>query len=863
MRPALSRSRKPWQSRYRPLRSFRPEAEGLEDRLVLSHLEIVSESGSVGYSYFLGATRGGDSSFAFPASLELRSTDSAATTNIGGVAGPRMVGLGANTLVGLAGLPDHTSEYTSRAVDAFATGERLVRIVPDVGKSVGDPVRVDINISPLTGLGTGRFSATAGGFTQTGRYDMRIGDTIRLSISASAKVSGDQYTRASSVFTGGTSMALLPATTVTVTSSVVSVFGEPVTFTATVAPVRPEADVPTGRVDFYADGLYRGSVVLGGGVATTSIADLPAGDHTITAVYSGDGDFEGSHSEPLIHTVRKAKTDVIVTSAHPFGRTVFGEKATFSARVRVSPPGAGYPSGLVDFFANGVSIGSDDVDLTGFASVSTDELPVGHYSITARYHGDDNFERGDSFGFIHSVVKAESSTSVGIFHSSSLVGSSFVGEVFTVWTHVEAEPPGAGQPGGFVHFKESTGREWRLLLDPQGLASIQVPGDLPVGTYSYLVIYEGDANFKASSSLIAPHDVVKAGTRLDLDIRPNASVYGQAILITPRLQVVPPGAGGPTGFITYDFSNGRTEVRPVLAPALLVDDLPAGRHEITATYSGDDSFSASASPAAVHDVEKAVLTVEADDEAIERGAVIPALTASITGFVLGEGPDDLRGEPVLRTDATSASPADRYPIRVRWSTPTEDNYRFEFIDGSLTVHPKVVDVLVEWGGATAANHGARSISLLGLGRDLPFIDIKAIEVIFSDPVVTDRQSLDLTGAMGTGIRHVVESYRYNADTRTGRWVLARPLHADRLALDLDGVYSNPDIALADFNLNFAVLPGDFNGDRVVNSSDFVGIIQQILSVSAPFRSVWADLNGDSVVDLADFYLAAQNLGKRV
>ena len=55
------------------------------------------------------------------------------------------------------------------------------------------------------------------------------------------------------------------------------------------------------------------------------------------------------------------------------------------------------------------------------------------------------------------------------------------------------------------------------------------------------------------------------------------------------------------------------------------------------------------------------------------------------------------------------------------------NYDFVPQSGVLTVHPKVVDVLV-------VEYGSKTMSIMNLKRDLPFSDITAIEVIFSDDV---------------------------------------------------------------------------------------------------------------------------------
>ncbi len=84
-------------------------------------------------------------------------------------------------------------------------------------------------------------------------------------------------------------------TTTTLTSSPnPSTYGQAVTFTATVSP--QYAGTPTGTVQFEEGSTVLDTETLVGGTASFSTAVLTAGGHTITAVYSGDGNFTGSQN---------------------------------------------------------------------------------------------------------------------------------------------------------------------------------------------------------------------------------------------------------------------------------------------------------------------------------------------------------------------------------------------------------------------------------------------------------------------------------------------------------------------------------------------------------------------------------------
>jgi len=91
-----------------------------------------------------------------------------------------------------------------------------------------------------------------------------------------------------------------------------STYGQGVTFTANVTPA-----TATGTIQFQVDGVNSGTpVALASGSATSaSITTLTAGPHTITAVYSGDGNVFGATSAGYSQTVNKATP--VITWATP------------------------------------------------------------------------------------------------------------------------------------------------------------------------------------------------------------------------------------------------------------------------------------------------------------------------------------------------------------------------------------------------------------------------------------------------------------------------------------------------------------------------------------------------------------------
>src|SRR5207249_8255100 len=73
-----------------------------------------------------------------------------------------------------------------------------------------------------------------------------------------------------------------------------STFGSSVTFTAKVVAVSPGGGTPTGTVTFNIDCTPQSPVSLSGGLATFTTSSLSVTNHTITADFSGDGNFNTS-----------------------------------------------------------------------------------------------------------------------------------------------------------------------------------------------------------------------------------------------------------------------------------------------------------------------------------------------------------------------------------------------------------------------------------------------------------------------------------------------------------------------------------------------------------------------------------------
>ena len=167
-----------------------------------------------------------------------------------------------------------------------------------------------------------------------------------------------------------------------------SVFGQSVTFTATVAVVAPGAGNPSGTVAFTIDGVPVGTAALSGGVATYITSTLAAGSHSVSASYGGDSNFNGSAASAINQVVNKANTTTTVVSSlnpAPVMRLI-----TFTATIAAVAPSVGTPTGVVTFTIDGITVGVPALS-GGVAIYSTAVLTAGTHTVSATYGGAANY----------------------------------------------------------------------------------------------------------------------------------------------------------------------------------------------------------------------------------------------------------------------------------------------------------------------------------------------------------------------------------------------------------------------------------------------------------------------------------------
>jgi uncharacterized delta-60 repeat protein len=277
-------------------------------------------------------------------------------------------------------------------------------------------------------------------------------------------------------------------------SATSTVFGEPVTFTAIVHPGAGTSGMPTGSVTFMDGATVMGSGTLSGGQATFSTASLSRSGHGISAVYGGDGTFGASTSLAFGEAVSRAATSVGAGSS--ISPSVFGQKTTFTAVLTAQAPGAGTPTGAVNFKEGSTLLGKGVLQVLGGvdrATFATGALSVGSHTITAIYVGDSNFLT-NSTSTVETVNRDSTSSAVRA-SANPLV----FGQTVTFTASVRASLPGSGIASGTVIFKDGTTVLGSGTLNSTGQATFST-ASLTVGNHAITAVYGGDSRFIGDTS---------------------------------------------------------------------------------------------------------------------------------------------------------------------------------------------------------------------------------------------------------------------------------------------------------------------------------------------------------------------------
>ena len=371
-----------------------------------------------------------------------------------------------------------------------------------------------------------------------------------------------------------------------------STFGQAVEFTADVTSAC--AGGVAGSVQFTADGSPLGGPqpVDASGHASVSTSSLAVGAHDIEATFSSTNPDVAGSSDSLTSILRPAgqlvtpaaTTTSVATSVDP---SEFGAPVTFTATTTVDPPGAGSPTGTVQFQADGADLGpAQTLDGTGHVSYSTSSLSVGTHTITATYTSDGPDFVGSTGNLVQVVNKARTTLvydgqTTADFHDPAILSARL--------TRTDDGAPISGEPITFTMAAESCAGSTAA----GGTAVCAIVPSEAGGTYTLSAGFGGDGDYLAAA-VDQPFIVTREETATLLT-GPTVILQGHPVTLGARLleDGVVPISGRTltltlgTGTASQACTTGPTDASGNASCAIGSVAVGLGPEPVQASFAGD------------------------------------------------------------------------------------------------------------------------------------------------------------------------------------------------------------------------------------------------------------------------------------
>jgi hypothetical protein len=194
-------------------------------------------------------------------------------------------------------------------------------------------------------------------------------------------------------------------------------------------------------------------------------------------------------------------------------------------------------------------------------------------------------------------VQATTSTTTASSPNPSVVGQ--------LVTFTSITTSNQGTPAGSVTFTEGT-TTWatNVPVDGAGQASFSTAA-LAVGSHTITATFTGATGWATSFGTAPSQLVKKAGTSTALSSSANPSVYSQSVAFKATVTAVAPGAGVPTGTVTFKSGTstlGTQTLNKSGHATFTTSAMAVGASSVTAVYNGSPGFKTSMSPALMQTV---------------------------------------------------------------------------------------------------------------------------------------------------------------------------------------------------------------------------------------------------------------------
>ncbi len=429
-----------------------------------------------------------------------------------------------------------------------------------------------------------------------------------LSISAGGLISGTLTAAGSYTFTVDVADLLLESGqqtyTVTIAQAVLTVTANNATGTY------GESTLPALGVSYigFVNGDDATSVTTAPTATTTATASSPAGPYTITPAGGVSSNYTFSYVTGTL-TITPAALTITANNANmTYGGTVPALSASYSG------------------FVNGDNATSLTTAPT-LATTATPTSPATTYPITASGAVDPNY----------TITYVPGTMTVGKAN-------------LTVTADNQTMPLGGPVPALTVSYSGFVNGDIASSLTTQPTATTTAHANSPAGTYP--ITPQGGSSPNYTFSYVNGTLTVAKAT-LTITANNATMQYGSSI---PALGV------SYSGFVNGDNANSLTTQPTVTTTAAASS--PVGPYTTTASGAVDPNYTI-VYVSGTFTITQAPLMITANNGSMTYGGSVPALSATYTGFVNGDGPGSLTTQPTFTTTATPTSPAGPIPYAHR------------------------------------------------------------------------------------------------------------------------------------------------------------------------------------------------------
>lgn len=401
-----------------------------------------------------------------------------------------------------------------------------------------------------------------------------------------------RYILTATLAAGACAAATIPTTTVVNNQPPTSVYKQPVLFGGQVQTVTVGQGIPAGTINLTEAGNFIAAAVLDSkGNYSVTVDSLPTGRHSLVVTFLPSGNFGGSSSSTILQVVNPAPTTTTLTV--PAQTAQANQVIAFSATVVHAPPSSGVPVGAVAFFDGTTQMGSVALTTSGPA-VFSKALSLGLHSVSAVFTP----SSGNSVTSTSQAVVISVGNTVTITLSSN-PPSPAVSQLATLVATVAGS---ATPPSGTVQFLDGAQSLGSATLSA-GQANIQA-AFTTVGAHNVTVSYAGDSTYLGNSASFTI-TVGKVQSTVDINASSSSISFGQPVTLTSQIGPQLGAVGAPSGQVTFfDGSNPVGNATPSSGFALLtLTSLAAGRHVISAYYTGDANWQPAQSSSIVINVD--------------------------------------------------------------------------------------------------------------------------------------------------------------------------------------------------------------------------------------------------------------------